>query len=230
MPSRPPSPARNGARIPDLDAFTRAERRYLQALGTPLQVQQALRAIPYNGGPGGRTQRTFRGVVRHRTAHCLEAVFFAATILERRGHPPLILDLESQDGLDHVLHLYQRHGRWGAIARSRDYGLHGRRAVFPTVEALVESYLDPYVDGSGRIVAWGTAHLDDLARCDWRLADHNVWAIERALIAMPHRRIRMPSRRYAEMLRRYGDFRAQGGRQTRGAMRSLYGAQVTHWL
>lgn len=223
-------PSSNAFRIPPRSAFTPVERRYLDAHATPLQVQRTLRALAYNGGPRGNTQRTFRGVVRHRKAHCLEAVFFTATILERRGYPPLVLDIESQDGLDHVLFLYQRDGLWGTISRSRDFGLHGRKPVFPTVEALVESYFDPYVDGSGRVVAWGVANLDDLATSDWRLAEHNVWAMERALIEMPHRRIRMPATRYAAMLHRFREFRERGGGHTRAAMRQLYGAQVEHWL
>ena len=202
----------------------------LHALRSPLQIQRHLRSLDYNGGPNGNTQRTFRGVVHHQRAHCLEAVFFTATILERRGYPPLVLDIESEDGLDHVLFAYRRNGHWGTVARSRDYGLHGRRPVFPTIRALVESYFDPYVDGSGRVMGYGVFHLDELARSDWRLASHNVWAVERALIELPHARIRMPQARYARVLERFREFKERGGGNDRRAMRSLYGAQVDHWV
>ncbi|MEO7966632.1 MAG: hypothetical protein ABIT38_22255 [Gemmatimonadaceae bacterium] len=218
------------SRIPPIEHFTAEERRLLRVLGTPLQVQHHLRTVSYNGGKAGDTQRTFRGVVQHRRAHCLEAVFFTATILERRGYPPIVLDIESEDGLDHVLFLYKRDGKWGTVARSRDFGLHGRRPIFETVEQLVESYFDPYVDGSGRVIGYGTAHLDELARSDWRLATHNVWAMERALINMPHRRVRMSQARYADMLQRFQQYKEQGGGATRAAMRALYGQQVALWL
>ncbi len=174
---------------------------------TPLQVQRFLRSLPYNRETCGPTLRTFRGVVRAGEAHCLEAVLTAATILEQHGNPPLVLDLESQDNLDHVLLLYRRGRRWGSVARSRDAGLHGRRPVFRSVRDLVLSYVDPYVDGSGRIVGYGTAQLDELTRADWRLGEVNVWSVERALYRIPHRRLVTSDRRYERALRRYRIFR-----------------------
>ncbi|MBI4519588.1 MAG: hypothetical protein HY701_02030, partial [Gemmatimonadetes bacterium] len=44
----------------------------VRAHRTPLQVQRYLRALPYNWEPGGETLRSFRGVVGHGEAHCLE--------------------------------------------------------------------------------------------------------------------------------------------------------------
>jgi hypothetical protein len=114
---------------PALDEFTPAERRLLQRLGTPDDVQRFLNRLPYNTEPppGGATLRSFRGVVVTNTAHCLEAALAAAVIMEHHGWPPLVLSFESIDELDHVIFVYQRAGRWGSIARSRDPGLHGRR-------------------------------------------------------------------------------------------------------
>ncbi len=62
--------------------FTLAERRLIEQLKTPQAVQKWLNALPYNTEKNGDTMRGFRGVVRHRTAHCLEAVLFTATVLE----------------------------------------------------------------------------------------------------------------------------------------------------
>lgn len=170
-------------------------------------------------------------MVRHGRAQCLEAVLAAATILGQHGYPPLVLDIESQDGLDHVLFLYQERGRWGTVARSRDEGLHGRPPRFRSIRALVESYFDPYVDGTGRIEGYGTANLDELVRVDWRLAPHDVRAVERALLRMPHRRIRMPDGRYEWWLRRYRRLKAEyGGPPTPRTVRRWYGTQTVHWL
>lgn len=195
-------------RTPDTPRFTPAERRIVAACRTPRQVQAWLRALPYNWEKQGPTLRTFRGVVREGEANCLEAVLAAAVILEQHGVPPLVLDLESQDGLDHVLFLFRRPGGWGSIAKSRDAGLHGRKPVFRTVRDLAYSYVDPYVDGSGRIIGYGVFDLDELTRADWRLGDANVWSVERGLIAGPHRRLRMSDRRFERMLARYRAFRA----------------------
>jgi len=142
-------------------------------------------------------------------AHCLEAALSAATILEQHGYPPLLLDLESQDNLDHDLFLFRERGGYGAVARSRDAGLHGRKPVFRTLRSLVMSYVDPYVDGSGRITGYGVLDLRMLRRCDWRLSSRNVWAVARALIGMPHRQLKTSDRRYREMLAQYRAFRAR---------------------
>lgn len=211
--------------------FTRREARIIAAHRTPLSVQSWLRRLPYNRERRGPTLRTFRGVVRHNRAQCLEAVLAAATILGEHGYPPLVLDIESQDGLDHVLFLYQRNGRWGTVARSRDQGLHGRRPAYRTIRDLVESYFDPYVDGTGRIVGYGTANLDELVRADWRLAEGDVRAVERALLRMPHRRIRMPDARYDWWLRRYEELKVKtGGPPTVRNFRRWYGRQSRNWL
>lgn len=218
------------SRTPPRSAFTRSELDLIDRLRTPRQVQRWLRRLPYNWGRDGNSQRSFRTVVETGEAHCLEAVMFAATVLDQHGYPPLVLDIESQDGLDHVLFLFQEGGRWGTVARSRDWGLHGRAPVFGDIPSLVRSYFDPYVDGSGRIVRWGTAQLDELVHVDWRLSRRNLWAVEQALIAMRHTRIRMSDRRYRSMLRRYMAQKTRTGKRPgAGAMRALYGAQIDRW-
>jgi hypothetical protein len=194
---------------PPRRAFRRDEWRVIQRCRTPRQVQEFLRALPYNHEERGETLRTLRGVLRHGKAHCLEGALAAATILEQHGYPPLLLDLESKDLLDHVLFLYRRRGRWGTVARSRDAGLHGRKAVFRTVRDLVMSYVDPYVDGSGRIKAYGVFDLRAIRACDWRLSPANVWAVEHALIRLPHRKLRTSAQRYRKALARYWEFRKQ---------------------
>ena len=120
--------------------------------------------MPYNREATGETLRGFRGVVAQRTAHCLEAALFSATVLELHGYPPTVLSFESKDGLDHVLHAvraHKDHGPYGAVGRSRDEGLHGRRMVYRGPRTLAQSYVEPYVDLTGRITSWiGAPGLD----------------------------------------------------------------------
>jgi hypothetical protein len=187
--------------------LTRTERRLVATLRTPLAVQRWLNTLPYNVEPTGATLRTFRGVVRDGTAHCLEAGLAAATVLEQHGYPPLLLSFESIDLLDHVIFVYRRANRWGAVARSRDPGLHGRKAVFRTPRALALSYFDPYIDLTGRITGYGVADLRALGAYDWRLATTNVWKVERMLQDFPHRFIASSDARVARLRQRYRLFR-----------------------
>ncbi|MHC4779119.1 MAG: hypothetical protein ACYTFG_11135 [Planctomycetota bacterium] len=181
---------------PDSVRFSEREKAVIRTVRTPYQVQQFLNALPYNSERMGETLRTFRGVLKHNRAHCLEAALTAAVILEQHGIPPLLMDLESQDDLDHVLLLYRKDGKWGTVARSRDPGLHGRKPVFKSVKELVDSYADPYIDHSGRIIGFGVLDLNDLGRYDWRLSLGNVWKVQQALIDMDHRPFHMAENRY----------------------------------
>lgn len=192
---------------PRREEFTAREWRVVEAHRTPERVQRYLSAMPYNWERGGGTIRSFREVVRRGRAHCLEAALAAAVILEQHGHPPLLVSLASQDLLDHVLFVFRRRGLWGAVARSRDAGLHGRRPVFRTLRQLVWSYFDPYVDHTGRITGYGLADLGDLGRYDWRFSPRNVWKVERHLQEIPHRPLRSSDARYRRLLARYEEFK-----------------------
>jgi hypothetical protein len=200
---------RSGYAVPDISVFTRRERAIVEGCRTPFLVQRWLRALPYNHEKQGETARSFRSVVRRGRAHCLEAALAAAVMLEQHGHPPLLISFESVDKLDHVLYVFRRDGGWGAVARSRDPGLHGRRPVFATPRQLAASYMDPYVDMTGRVVGFTVADLRELGRYDWRLSERNVRRVERWLIDLPHRPLGMPDSRYRWLHERYRRYRAR---------------------
>jgi hypothetical protein len=191
--------------------LTPKERRLVARLRTPDAVQAWLNALPYNTEAGAETLRSFRGVVRSGTAHCLEAALSAAVALEQHGYPPLVLSFESIDLLDHVIFLYRGPHGWGSVARSRDPGLHGRKPVFATPRALALSYFEGYIDFTGRIKAYGVAGLRDLDPYDWRLSGKNVWKVERFLLDWPHRRIVSSDARADRMRRKYRAFRERHG-------------------
>jgi hypothetical protein len=192
--------------------LTPAERRILRQLRTPAAVQRWLNHLPYNTESDGETQRGFRGVVRTGRAHCLEAAVFAAVVLEQHGYPPLVMSLESQDHLDHVIFVYRHPGGWGSVGRSRDPGLHGRRPVFRSLRTLASSYVEPYIDFTGRVRGYGVADLATaMGGYDWRWRTGNIWQVEQMLIEWPHVALPTSTRRYRELKRRYRAFRAAHG-------------------
>src|SRR5712671_3277768 len=194
-------------RKPSREAFTTKEWKVIQRLNNPAKVQAWLTAMPYNWEKGGGTMRSFREVVHRNEAHCLEAAVAAAVILEQHDYPPLLLDLESIDLLDHVIFVFQKSGRWGSIARSRDIGLHGRKPVFRSLRQLVWSYFNPYIDRTGRIKGYGLTSLYDLDKYDWRFSARNMHKIEDHLRAIPHRALRSSDRRYEFWHERYLKFK-----------------------
>ena len=126
------------------------------------------------------------GVVKQKKAHCLEGVLSVAALLEPHGYPPLILDLESKDNLDHTLFLYNENGKFGTVAMSRDIGLDGRKPVFKTIRALVQSYVIPYIDAKAEITGYGVLDLRTLEDQSWRRSSKQLWYIEDALLEMEH--------------------------------------------
>lgn len=205
--------------------LTPAERRVLRDLRTPAAVQRWLNHLPYNTEPTGGTQRGFRGVVRTGRAHCLEAAVFAAVVLEQRGYPPLVMSLESQDHLDHVIFVYRHATGWGSVGRSRDPGLHGRRPVFRSLRDLAFSYVEPYIDDTGRVRGYGVADLATaMGAYDWRWRRGNIWQVEQMLIRWPHVALPSSTRRYRALKRRYRAYReAHDGRKP------IYYARQDRW-
>lgn len=214
MPVRRPKARRRAPAVeldattpPPRSAYTDREWRLIRRLRTPKAVQDWLRSLPYNWEKRGETLRSFRQVVRRGTAHCLEAALTAAIILEQHGYPPLVVSFESQDGIDHVIFVFRRGRRWGAVARSRDAGLHGRKPVFRTIRNLVWSYYDPYVDWTGRLTGYQLVDLRALGRYDWRFNPKNMWKVEKFLLDIPHRRLKSSHARYRCLLREFLEFR-----------------------
>lgn len=173
---------------PPLTAYPRPIHKLIKQLRTPAQVQSWLRSLDYNKAD---SMRTLESVARFRSAHCLEGALSAAAILERHSYPPLILDMESTDLLDHTLFLYRKNGRYGSIGKSRDVGLDGRKPLFRTIEALVRSYAAPYIDAKACLTGYGVLDLRTLTSDRWRTSEKNVWYVESALRKIPHHKLHL---------------------------------------
>jgi hypothetical protein len=192
---------------PEKNSFTAAEWKLVQRLNTPVKVQRFFSSLSYNRETNGGTLRSFRELIKVNEAHCLEAALSAAVILEQHGYPPLLLDLESQDLLDHVVYVFKENGRWGSIARSRDLGLHGRKPVYRSVRDLAWSYFDTFVDLSGRLKGYALTSLYELGDYDWRFSPRRMLKIEEHLRAIPHKRMHSSETRYQNLLGKYKKYK-----------------------
>lgn len=191
--------------------FKKLAKKY----STPGKVQKYLRALAYNNESNGETLKSAAKTHTEKNAHCLEAAFLAAAILEQIGYPPLVMSLESIDNLDHVLFVYKKNGRWGSVARSRDEGLHGRKPVFRSPRDLALSYYEPYIDKSGCITGYQVVNLDR-SMANWRSSKKNVWKVEQFLIDLKHVSIKFNKKRYQKIQSRY--------------LAGIYAAKKSSWL
>ena len=81
--------------------------------------------------------------------------------------------------------------------------------MFRTARQLAASYMDAYVDLTGRVTGYAVCDLRELDGYDWRFSEKNVWRVERWLIDHPHQRLGMSDARYERLLARYRGFKAR---------------------
>jgi len=158
------------------------QRQQLAALSTPARIQAYLDETPYSAEDCYRSPRS---VVRDRKAHCFDGAVFAAAMLRRLGHKPLIVDLlpNARDD-DHMLALFRVEGRLGAVAKSNFSGLRYREPIFRTLRELVLSYFEDYFNSAGEKTLRAYTVPLNLARFDaqdWLVRDETMDAIAESL-------------------------------------------------
>lgn len=172
--------------------FTAEELEAIRTYNSPEKVQQFLNQLPYNFEEKGKTSRSFRGVLKHGTAHCLEGVVTAAAILSQHGYPPLIICIEASD-IDHNIFVYWQGGNVGSVAKSRQVELLGRPPIYRNYRDLVMSYYSDYYN-------WFTQDRKDITMRGWAVLDLRTFSqnwitgesiefIEEYLYAVPYKRI-----------------------------------------
>ena len=127
-------------------------------------------------------------MVHDRVAHCFDGALFAAAMLRRIGHDPLIVDLlPNKRDDDHILALYEVGGHWGAVAKSNFSGLRYREPIFKTLRELVLSYFEHFynVKGEKTLRAYLTPlNLKAFDRYRWMTDNDSLIRIEKRLFAM----------------------------------------------
>jgi len=136
---------RRFARREDL-GLTKAEFAVLRRLDSPRKIQAFLFGLRQNFEPRGETCHGVREVLRTRQAHCIEGAMLAAAALWVHGEPPLLLDMRAVQDYDHVVAVFRRRGRWGAISKTNGATLRWRDPVYRSLRELAMSYLHEYAN------------------------------------------------------------------------------------
>lgn len=124
--------------------LSKEEEKFLRTLSTPIKIQNFLDSLSLNWEKGGETYMSPRRVLQTQRAHCLEGALLAATALWLRGERPLLLDLKTITGDDHIVSLYQKNNYWGAISKTNHSSLRFRDPVYRTVREVAVSYFHEY--------------------------------------------------------------------------------------
>ena len=169
--------------------LSRGELAVLQRLRTPEKAQEFVYELKQNFEPNGDTCNSIRVVLRSRRAHCIEGAMVAACALWLNGEPPLLLDMQAVHDFDHVIALFRRRGRWGAISKTNGIGLRWRDPIYANLRELSMSYFHEYYNDRDRKSLRTYSRPFDLRRLDpkiWATAEDGAWDLIDALEATRH--------------------------------------------
>jgi hypothetical protein len=181
-------PRKRYARREDL-GLTQAEFAVLERLDTPQKIQAFLYELRQNFELDGDTCRPVRHVLRHHTAHCIEGAMLAACALWVHGEPPLLMDMRAVRDYDHVVALFRRRGRWGAISKTNGIGLRWRDPVYRSLRELAISYFHEYANKRSHKTLREYSLPFDLRRIEpeiWINGNKNAWSVCEALDELRH--------------------------------------------
>lgn len=113
----------------------------------------------------------------------------AAAALWVHGEPPLLLDLRAVRDYDHVVALFRRRGRWGAISKTNGATLRWRDPVYRSLRELAMSYLHEYTNRREHKTLREYSRPFDLramAPAQWVTARKGAWAVAERLDELQH--------------------------------------------
>jgi hypothetical protein len=166
------------------------EFKTLNALRTPVTIQDFLNAMPFNFEERGETYWSPVVVLKNKKAHCMEGAMLAAAALWLHGRPPIIMDLKTTNrDIDHVVALFKEGNRWGAISKTNHAVLRYRDAIYRDPREIAMSYFNEYfLNEDGKKTLRGYSEPFDLSRCGaaWLTAKEDLDDIAFALDRSPH--------------------------------------------
>jgi hypothetical protein len=173
--------------------WTTKELSVIRTLTSPVRIQHFLDGIPYSADKFYRSPRT---VLRDRKAHCFDGAVFAAAMLRRIGYPPLIVDMQAVRDDDHVIAIFKRNGKIGAVAKSNFVGLRFREPIHRDIRELVMSYFPSFYNMNKEYSLRQFSVPLDLSRYDslrWEYRDEPMEEIGLKLSYIPVTKLMTPS-------------------------------------
>ncbi|MBI3622994.1 hypothetical protein HY212_02855 [Candidatus Pacearchaeota archaeon] len=170
--------------------LTKEEIKTLKSLKTPVKIQDFLDSLKINFEENGDTCISPRKVLRIKKCHCMEGAILAALALRVQGYKPLLVDLTSNSrDFDHVVAVFKKHRKWGAISKTNHAVLRYREPLYNSIRELAMSYFHEYFDNEGRKNLRSYSLPVDLSRFDklgWMTTEDEVWYIPEYLGNVKH--------------------------------------------
>lgn len=165
------------------------EFRILESLKTPEDIQTFLEDIPFNHELDGETCMSPLRVLQEGRAHCIEGALLACVALMIHGEKPFIMNLKVKESdYDHIVTVFKRSGRYGAISKTNHSVLRYRDPVYTSVRELAMSYFHEYfLVTSGEKTMLGYTDLINVKRFGsrWMTRGDDLWDIAEVIFDMP---------------------------------------------
>ena len=111
----------------------------------------------------------------------MEGALFAAAALKVNGEKPLVVDMNANDrDDDHVICVFEKNGKWGAIGKTNHAVLRYREPVYKDIRELVMSFFHEYFDNKGKKNLRSYSEPVDLSKLDslnWVASEEDIWFV-----------------------------------------------------
>jgi len=172
--------------------LSKTELAILKKLNTPKKIQDWLDEMPINWEKKGETYMSPRRALRENKAHCFEGAMLAGIALWLTGKPPLVIDLKTTIGDDHIITLYKAGGYWGAFSKTNHAFLRHRDPIYKTIRELALSFFHEYFDfDNGKKILLSYSEPFSLKKLgtEWITAERELDDIAERLDNLPHKRL-----------------------------------------
>ncbi len=169
--------------------FTPKEKKLMQKLDVPAEVQDFLNRLKFNFEKKGETLKSPIMVLRTKNAHCLEGAILGAYILSLHNFPPLLLHLQAmEEDYDHVIAPFRANSLWGALSKTNHAVLRYREPVYKNIHELVMSYFHEYFLDNGVKTLRKYSKPLNLNMFDrgWETTEKDLWEIDKMLDKIEH--------------------------------------------
>lgn len=166
------------------------ELKILKKLNTPQKIQDFLNKMSINFEEEGDSFLSPMSVLEKRICHCTEGAILAALALRVNGYPPLLLDLvANRNDFDHVVAVFKKDGKWGAISKTNHAVLRYREPIYNSIRELAMSYFHEYFNDKGKKSLRSFSRPINLKRFDkkgWMTTKDDIYYIPEYLSEIKH--------------------------------------------
>lgn len=171
--------------------LTSKELNLFKNLNNEKKIQDFINKIPINFEENNKdTCYSPRKVLKENKCHCIEGAILAALILRVNGHSPLLVDLTANNkDFDHVITVFQKQKKWGAISKTNHATLRYREPIYNSIRELVMSYFNEYYNEEGKKTLRSYSNPVNLSRFDkikWMTTEKELWKIPDYLAKVKH--------------------------------------------